>query len=155
MQNSYFSRVFSDRYFCKRLLWFTFGIQELYSLKSNNCIKFIQYPYASKLEVIPIEQAAWDGAIWKLHGSHHCWMIWLALDKENLLQPSSASTRECENSWPELWLLCLLRRLTWVAAETMRLSTHSVPFFFNLSCHKDVKYIFIFFLKPFWWSLTL
>ena len=66
-----------------------------------------------------------DWTIQKLHKSQHCWMSWPALDKGNLLQPSSASTRERGNSWPGLWLLCHLRRLTWVAAETMRLSTHS------------------------------
>ena len=66
-----------------------------------------------------------DWAIQKVRGSHHCWMSWPALDKGNLLQQSSASTKERENSWPGLWLPCLLRRLTWVAAENMRLSTHS------------------------------
>ena len=53
----------------------------------------------------------------------HCWMSWLSLNKGNLLQPFSASTRESENSWLGLRLPCLLRRLTGVAAETMRLST--------------------------------
>ena len=38
------------------------------------------------------------------HGSHPCWMSWKNLDKDNLLQPSSASTRESENCWPGLWL---------------------------------------------------
>ena len=37
--------------------------------------------YASKLEVILIKQAAWDRAIQKLHGSHHCWMSWSAWTK--------------------------------------------------------------------------
>ena len=81
--------------------------------------------YTSKVEGILIVQDAWDSAIEKLHGGHNCWMSWPALDKENLLQPSLASTRESENSWPGLWLLCLLRRLTWEAAETIGLSTHS------------------------------
>ena len=67
-----------------------------------------------------------DWAIHKLHGSHHCWMSKPALDKGNLLQPSLASTKESENMWQGLWLPCLLRRLTWLAAETMRLSTHSM-----------------------------
>ena len=40
-------------------------------------------------------------------------------------KPWATSTRESENRWRGLWLPCLLRRLTWVAAETMRLSTHS------------------------------
>ena len=31
-------------------------------------------------------------------------MSWPALDKGNLLQQSSASTRESENCWPRLWL---------------------------------------------------
>ena len=33
-----------------------------------------------------------------------CWMCWQNIDKGNLLQPSSASTRESENCWPGLWL---------------------------------------------------
>ena len=90
--------------------------------------------YASKLEVILIEQAAQ-----KLHGSHQCWISWPALDKRNLLQPSSASTRESENSWPGLWLPCLLRRLPWVVAETMKLSTHQQ---FLISHHLLNNYIF-------------
>ena len=44
-----------------------------------------------------------DWAIQKLHGSHHSWMSWPLLDKGNLLQPSSVSTRESENSWTGLW----------------------------------------------------
>ena len=36
--------------------------------------------------------------------------------------------RESKNSWPGLWLPCLLRRLTWVTAETMGLSTHSAVY---------------------------
>ena len=36
-------------------------------------------------------------------------------------KPLTASTRESENSWSGLWLPGLLRRLTLVAAETMRL----------------------------------
>ena len=90
----------------------------------NPPIRYLQH-YVSKLKVIPIEPVAWDWGIQKLHGGHHCWMSWPALDKGNLLQPSSASTRESENSWPKLWPPCFLRRLTWVPAETMTLSTHS------------------------------
>ena len=79
--------------------------------------------YASKLEVIPIEQVASDWAIQKLHWSHHYWTSWPALDKEIVLQPSTASNRESENNWPGLWPPCSLRRLTSVPPETMRLST--------------------------------
>ena len=82
-------------------------------------------------KVFSLSKLYWYWAIQKLHGSHHSWMSWPALDKGNLLKPSSASTRESENSWPGLWLLCLRRRLNWVEAETMRLSTHSV---FCLNC---------------------
>ena len=66
-----------------------------------------------------------DWSIQKLHGSHHCLMSWPASDKGNMIQPSSASTKESENIWLGLWLSCLLRRLTWIAAESMRLSTDS------------------------------
>ena len=38
-------------------------------------------------------------------------MSWPTLDKENLPQPSSASTLVSENSWPALWLPCPLWRL--------------------------------------------
>ena len=62
-------------------------------------------------------------AIKKWYGSHHCWMSRPALDEGNLHKPSLASTRESENSWPGLWLPCLLRRPTGVAAKTMRLSS--------------------------------
>ena len=39
----------------------------------------------------------------------HCWISWQAFNKGNLLQPSLVSTRESENSWPGLGLLCLLK----------------------------------------------
>ena len=81
--------------------------------------------YASNLGDIPIEQVASDWAIDKFLGSHYKWTSWLALDKERVLQPFTASTRVSENGWPGLWPPCFLRRLNWVAAKTMRLSTHN------------------------------
>ena len=42
------------------------------------------------------------------HGSHSCWTKWPALDRGNLLQPSSASSSESENCCPELWLLWIM-----------------------------------------------
>ena len=101
-------------------------------MPSTICYFHIQplHRYASKLSVILIEQAAWRLSHWKVARKPplHCWMSWPALNKGNLLQPSSASTRESENSWQGLWLQCLLRtrRLTWGVSESMRLSTHSV-----------------------------
>ena len=84
-------------------------------------------PYQLRLnwKLFSLSKLQGDWAIQKLHGSHHFWISWKFLDKVNLLQPSSVSTRESENSWTGLWLTCLIRRLIWVAAETMRLSTHS------------------------------
>ena len=43
------------------------------------------------------------------HGSHPWRIFWQSLDKENLLKPFSASTRESENCWPGLclpWIIC-------------------------------------------------
>ena len=53
-----------------------------------------------------------------IHAHHWVDQLWTrALDKGRLLQPSLASTRQSENSCLGLWLPCLLRRLTWVAAN--------------------------------------
>ena len=92
---------------------------EIFRIFTPCCTALNKEPYAPKVEVIPIEQAALYWAIQRLHGGHHCWMSWPALDKENLLQPFLASTRESKNSWPGRWFPCLFRRLTWEAAETM------------------------------------
>ena len=95
-------------------------------LQDSGIYCFCEFTMRLNCKLFSFSKLHWDWAIKKLHGSHHCWMSWPALDKGNLLQPSSASTRESENSWPGLWLSCLLSRLTWVAAENMRLSTQSV-----------------------------
>ena len=119
-------------------------VNSFYKVLENVTISIFSHFLASNLfshstvrlncKLFSLTKLHWDWPIKKLHGSHHCWMSWPALDKGNLFQPSSASTRESEKSWPGLWLPWLLRRLTWVAAETMRLSSHSDSFFVFMCC---------------------
>ena len=45
------------------------------------------------------------------YGIHPYWTSPIFLDKVNLLQPSSALTRESENCWPGLWFPLLFRVL--------------------------------------------
>ena len=93
--------------------------------------------YGSKLEGTTKLQVAKDWAIETLYGSHYYQLSWPALDKGKVLNQSSASTRESENSWPRLWPPYFLRRLTWSPDETMRLSKHSwsgPPIFTDIIC---------------------
>ena len=62
-------------------------------------------------KLFSLSKVHWDWAIQNLHENHHCWMSWPALDKGNLFQPSLASHKKSETSWPGLWLWCLLRSL--------------------------------------------
>ena len=103
-------------------------LDKLSTTVSISTSKLELFPFSKLNEVQPFK-------------SHHYWTRWPALDKGRLLKSSTASTRESENSVPGLWPPSLLRRLTWVAAETMRLSTHSETTkytHFKYCCNKTV-----------------